>query len=328
MERNCYFCKRNISKELVSKFYYCENCQVAIRSEKDMPSVGVGKTIYDIDWVKVQNSSKIKHIKVKKISRLIKKLKGIKTILDIGCGTGILVDMLNKKGFHADGIDSSEDAIRFAQSNKKGNFIFSDVNSFNSSKKYDLIVSTQLIEHLRDPRIFLQCVKKVLKKGGLLLIETPNLNSWRRKSLWRRRIGGMYNCPDHRFSYSHKSLIHLLEENGFSIYRISTHTYSPTIYENLLTTLIYALYPQKEQKILKYKNADINDLSIKYRNSERKSSLSSILFKSLKKIYRFFYVKSKNSFLINIIFYFPNKISQIKMRGNQVVVIARNGFKD
>jgi SAM-dependent methyltransferase len=64
-------------------------------------------------------------------------------VLDIGCGTGIHASYLAEKGYHVTGIDFSDEMIRIAKENKKGNtdFYVADATNFELDKKYDIILS-------------------------------------------------------------------------------------------------------------------------------------------------------------------------------------------
>ena len=302
----CPFCKKPLKTKLIADFYFCKVCEIAVRNERDMPVSGV--EIYDRDWVRSQESEKTNFMRASYALKQVKNLHEIRTVLDVGCGTGILVDTLNRSGYIADGIDTSAEAIEFAKSNKKGNFYLSSIESFKSERKYDLIIATQLIEHLRRPEEFLTNVKKVLKVGGYLYIETPNLYSWSKKSIWRRRIGGMFYGADHRICYTAKSLAHLLRNNGFIVYKTFTKTYSPTMFVEIIKPLISAFAKkEKEQKELPTANS----------TEEKNRNLFISIFKNI-------YKQIRDSFIVDILLFIPNKISEINDRGNQLIVIAEN----
>jgi len=300
----CPFCRKLFNVKLIENFYFCKNCEVAIREEKDMPVFN-----YNKNWVKSQIDSRQNLNRAGFTLKQIKKIPNIKTILDIGCGTGILVDILNRNGYLADGVDSSVDSINYAKVHRKGNFYLSSIENFKKNRDYDLIIATQLIEHLRDPNIFLLNVKRILRPKGYLYIETPNLNSWSKKSIWRRRIGGMYYGKDHRILYTNKSLTNLLRNNSFVIYKVFSKTFSPTILVETAYTSIFTF--RKKSEFLE-KPSIINPPI----NRENKNLFINIL----KKIYE----QTKDSFIINMILFIPNKISGINSRGNQLIVIARN----
>lgn len=99
-----------------------------------------------------------------------------KTILDFGCGGGYGTEYLsrftNKKVF---GFDKDKQTIRIAKKffneNKKINFC-----DKIPKKKFDIIVSFQVIEHIKDRSKYYKNLKKILKPNGYILFSTPNKN--------------------------------------------------------------------------------------------------------------------------------------------------------
>lgn len=247
--------------------------------------------------------------------RQIKKIKGIEKILDVGCGTGILVDLLAKNGYIVDGVDSSQANIDYARHHKKGNYFLQDIESFDTGNKYDLIIASHLIEHLRTPEKFLKKVKSSLKKGALLYIATPNLSAWSAKSLWRENLGGI-SGTDHRMLYSSKSLSKLLSMYGFRIIYISTKTRFNRMLEEIIRTIYFKKFKAHVRQELYHtgKNIPDSNTSITEIGSER-----SYLIRALKKLYNFI----KNSVIIDLLFFIPNKISETKNRGEELIIIGR-----
>lgn len=97
-------------------------------------------------------------------------------LLDYGCGGGELVNLLNKKGYRADGFDVSSVTIERAQKSQDINnkFIVGDLNQIEN--KYDLIVMDNVIEHIAPDEIkdTLSKIRNILKDNGKLLIITPH----------------------------------------------------------------------------------------------------------------------------------------------------------
>jgi len=118
--------------------------------------------------------------------KFLKNKKGLK-ILEVGCGYGYLSYALSKAGFDIKGIDISEKAIQFAKMNFGPNYFASDIKSYlgSSKEKYDLIVSTEVIEHLTDQNDFISDCLALLKSDGLILLTTPNKSYYRKKSIWQ-----------------------------------------------------------------------------------------------------------------------------------------------
>jgi 2-polyprenyl-3-methyl-5-hydroxy-6-metoxy-1,4-benzoquinol methylase len=101
-----------------------------------------------------------------------------KTVLDIGCGDGVLTNMLAKKGMLASGVDFSAEAIQFAL-DKSDAPIKPDFRQGSAyelpwpNQTFDVVVSSDVIEHLKDVPHYLEEIKRVVKVGGVVIISTP-----------------------------------------------------------------------------------------------------------------------------------------------------------
>ncbi len=101
-----------------------------------------------------------------------------KKILDIGCGDGVLTHMLASCGSEVTGLDSSEEAISFARDKTRGErgLVFQVGDAYKlpfDDGKFDIVVSSELIEHLQNPTIFLKEISRVWNGNGPLIISTP-----------------------------------------------------------------------------------------------------------------------------------------------------------
>lgn len=101
-----------------------------------------------------------------------------KIVLDAACGSGFGSEILSQKAIKVFGIDNSWEAIQYCKAHyKKPNlsFIQMDCNSLAfPGSFFDVVVSFETLEHLQDTDVFLQELSRVLRKGGLLIISTPN----------------------------------------------------------------------------------------------------------------------------------------------------------
>jgi SAM-dependent methyltransferase len=134
------------------------------------------------------------------------------SILDVGCGGGMLLNYLKKRGFHnIQGVDISGERVRAAREVCQ-NVEKADAVDFLAYHKesFDLIVGLDVIEHLEKKQIimFLESCYKALRLGGRLILQTPNA-----ESPWGMSIAqGDFT---HEVSFTPVSLCSLLELCGF-----------------------------------------------------------------------------------------------------------------
>ena len=129
------------------------------------------------------NPTRIKYIKENIINNFnlknkFRPLSGI-NILDIGCGGGLLSEPMSRMGANVTGIDASDKNIQIAKLHAKKNKL--KINYFCSSpeklkitKKFDVILNMEIVEHVEDTDFFLKSCSKLLKKNGLMFVATIN----------------------------------------------------------------------------------------------------------------------------------------------------------
>tara|TARA_B100000575_G_scaffold168737_1_gene135020 strand:+ start:10377 stop:11081 length:705 start_codon:yes stop_codon:yes gene_type:complete len=108
------------------------------------------------------------------------KVKGL-DVLDLGCGGGLVSEALSRLGANVTGIDFSENNIAVAKkhshkNNLQINYINKNIENMEFTKKFDLIIMFEVLEHLDNWESFLYKVKKNLRKDGKLIISTINRN--------------------------------------------------------------------------------------------------------------------------------------------------------
>ena len=139
-------------------------------------------------------------------------------ILDIGCGVGAMSLYFSFLGANVKGIDVSQRAIDIAEKAKKQlnfkNISFSKKLLQKGTGKYDLVLASEVIEHIENEKQFLSKIGSQLSEGGLLYLTTP----LKENCLYRL---GFYKTFDkevgHLRRYTVASIQDLLQENGFII---------------------------------------------------------------------------------------------------------------
>ena len=129
------------------------------------------------------NPIRIKYIKENiisdfKIKNNNKPLKGL-SILDIGCGGGLLSEPIARLGAKVVGIDASDKNINVAKHHLKKSklnikYLNTSPERFESKKKFDVILNMEIVEHVEDLNLFLKKSSLLLKKNGLMFVATIN----------------------------------------------------------------------------------------------------------------------------------------------------------
>ncbi len=141
-------------------------------------------------------------------------------ILEIGCGNGSMTNYLFQKGANIIGVDINEKYIEKARARFKiqAQNIFQVMEGEKldfQDKTFDIVISFDVFEHIKNSNKHLQEVRRVLKRNGIYIFGTPN--KWTNipweiiahGSLfyWRK-----YHCSLHTY----KQLVRRLSRNGFS----------------------------------------------------------------------------------------------------------------
>ena len=130
-------------------------------------------------------------------------------ILDVGCGTGGNLEMLEKFGA-AEGVDVSDEALEFCKSKglKVHKGLAEELPFADAS--FDVVTALDVVEHLDDDVAGLKEMLRVLKAGGKTLVFVPAF-MW----LW----GVQDDVSNHRIRYTKKQITERLERAGFAIER-------------------------------------------------------------------------------------------------------------
>lgn len=99
------------------------------------------------------------------------------TILDVGCGNGFLAGQLARRGYRLTGVDWSPDGIALAnKTHPNARFLvasaYDDLHAV-TGETFDVVLSTEVIEHLYEPRRLLTNARSAVRPGGLVILTTP-----------------------------------------------------------------------------------------------------------------------------------------------------------
>ncbi|HEY6913359.1 MAG TPA: class I SAM-dependent methyltransferase [Paludibacter sp.] len=147
-------------------------------------------------------------------------------ILDIGCGNGSFANYLISKGYNVYGTDASITGVSIANKKNPERFFIQDLSKDELPEelkeiKFKTIISTEVIEHLYNPRKYILFCKSILERssGGNLIISTPYHGYLKNLILavfnaWDKHLTVLWDGGHIKF-WSKKTLSELLKEYDF-----------------------------------------------------------------------------------------------------------------
>lgn len=143
-------------------------------------------------------------------------------LLDIGCGNGDYLLLMRNLGWEVRGIEPDPNAARVGREKYGLDITAGLINEVDLPENYfDVVTLNHVIEHLHDPLETLQAVRRLLKKGGRIVLVTPNTGSLGHK-LFQKDWRGL-ETPRHLFIYSVKNIKSLLSKAGYKVELVRTY---------------------------------------------------------------------------------------------------------
>jgi SAM-dependent methyltransferase len=142
-------------------------------------------------------------------------------LIEVGCGGGDFLIIAKKNGYSVAGVEFSPTAVRDANRKLEENAVIQgELSSLDLTQlgKFDCCVLFDVIEHVRNPLMFLNSVRTLLNDNGVCFIVTPSLNSWSAKVLGRH---WMEYKPEHLFYFNEGNIKDLLNNAGLDPINVS-----------------------------------------------------------------------------------------------------------
>lgn len=201
------------------KLCFCKTCNLIFQ----IPSKKVSFTPNEPTWGEndprtTESTYKMKQQTFQLLVNEIRKFKNDGILLDIGAGIGALVKVAQQNGYKAVGLEPEK---KFVQIAKKGglNILNETIETSTiASKSIDIITMFDVIEHMQNCNEAVKKVHSLLKKEGLFVISTPNIDSLSFKLMGKNWA---HYKKEHIYYFSPKSLKTLLENHGFRIVNVS-----------------------------------------------------------------------------------------------------------
>ncbi|NWG09603.1 MAG: class I SAM-dependent methyltransferase [Nitrososphaerales archaeon] len=170
-------------------------------------------------WHQKRVKQRMAFIHFRKRAEEIEKLMRVGRILDVGCSTGLFLDIMKARGWCPYGLEPNQKASKYArefglnvstQTLKEANL---------PSAFFDVITLWEVIEHFVSPISALLKIKHALREGGIVGISTPNMNGLVNKAL---KEHSRHFDVQHVNYFTPKTLGKLMNKTGFEVVKMRT----------------------------------------------------------------------------------------------------------
>jgi len=173
---------------------------------------------------------------------LVRSSKEVRKICDLGCGNGYLSGRLASLGYQVTGVDTSKSGIEIAGRNHPNvSFVKTLIDLRLESiigANFDLVISSDVIEHLYRPADLLEAARSLLKPDGLLIVGTPY------HGYMKNVVLALTGKMDAHFSALHdgghikffsvKTLSELHRAYGFTNLQFTFYGRAPMLWKNMI----------------------------------------------------------------------------------------------
>jgi len=253
----CYYCASNKNSFYASENGFnlvkCDSCGLlfvenrpydSIISQAHTQGLHQGDNLLDVTGEFSPN----------KVSIYLKVLEDIfgnylynpKEWLDIGCGYGEFI-LAVKQYFPNVLIKGTEPNINKIKSARKKRLDVSFIDLLSHDKQYNVVSMLNVYSHIPNPFNFIELIKKRLKPGGYIIIQTGDSADLRPEDHWRP-----FYLPDHLSFASEKIIVGILEKLGFDIITIKKYQFSKLSFKKFLAEMVKLCIPKYKSRLKYY----------------------------------------------------------------------------
>jgi 2-polyprenyl-3-methyl-5-hydroxy-6-metoxy-1,4-benzoquinol methylase len=211
-------------------YYQCEHCAVIFLNPQ--PTVETLKLQYTRQGLLETGPARAwyahANFHLKEIFRTrlrnVLRYKAQGDLLDVGCGMGDFCGLAKEAGFRVFGTEFSDQYAEVAKRRAGAEHIY--VGRLQEidfeSKRFDVISLWHVFEHVPDPLPTLVSLKGLVKPGGLISIEVPNVEQNRKRLMYRADIEDYsFDRLEHLFYYSSRALQNTCEQAGLRVLAVN-----------------------------------------------------------------------------------------------------------
>jgi 2-polyprenyl-6-hydroxyphenyl methylase/3-demethylubiquinone-9 3-methyltransferase len=154
-----------------------------------------------------------------------------KTVLDMGCGAGLLTEPLARLGADVTGVDAAAETIAVARTHAAASGLTIDYRQGDAAavegRRFDLVTCLEVIEHVADPAAFVAQLAGLVADGGLLILSTPGKTALSRFALIAvgETVGGIpsgthdwdrFVTPEELLGYAQAANLRVVDQRGLT----------------------------------------------------------------------------------------------------------------
>lgn len=198
-------------------------------------------TYSDFEWHAEQAANGDSGEKLTRVFvELVKKLDDVRTICDLGCGNGHIAGRLAALGYQVTGVDASPSGIKIARRTYPGvEFVEATIDrDLKTLGSFDLVLSSDVIEHLYRPSDLLEAATCLLKPDGQILLGTPYHGYLKNLALaatgkMDAHFSALHDGGHIKF-FSLQTLSKLMTSHGFTDLSFTYYGRAPWLWKNMI----------------------------------------------------------------------------------------------
>lgn len=223
-----YRCTSVVGGRSFPAVYACMGCgleQVPTSATPSGPLSVEARYENVVDHQYLENAAARRHTFRKsfdEIERHLKRPPG--TLLEVGAYCGLFMQEAKRRGWEADGIEPSKWAAAYARDDSNVNVLTGYLRERKSAlrERYDVVVSWDVMEHVRDPAAFVRECGEMLSPEGVFCFSTLDIDSW-----FPQLMGTSWPwlMDMHLFYFDRRVIADLLARNGFELIDVRSYTH-------------------------------------------------------------------------------------------------------
>jgi len=238
--RHVLVCKDYTVSGQEFQIVHCESCGFKFTNPRPSPTE-IGIYYQSEEYISHSNTNKgvvnkayqtVRNYTLKDKLRLINSLNTEKTLLDIGCGTGMFLKKCREAGWQVKGTEPDNRTRQVAVSNSQADIQPDFLEAF-SDQQFDIITMWHVLEHVHQLDDTVKKLYTNTKTNGKLIIAVPNADSYDAQKY--QEYWAAYDVPRHLYHFNQKTLKQLIEKFGFQIEKVKP-MYFDAFYISMLST--------------------------------------------------------------------------------------------